>query len=199
MIAITRRGRRLRDASGQSLLEFAMTLPFLLVAGLGVIDVGYLLFDQHVVTKLSREGANLISRSASLQDAAAALQSMNTPPVDFSNGSKVILSVLKRGASTGTANYDKTILYERYEFGALPKQSKLTTAGTGTFGGPPDYVAVNSDSNTALQVTNLPTNIIAARGGLIYVAEIYSTHEALTPLSSFGVQLPTTLYSIAYF
>jgi hypothetical protein len=34
---------------------------------------------------------------------------------------------------------------------------------------------------------------------MIYVTEIYTTHEALGPLAVFGVTLPSTLYSIAYF
>ena len=38
---------------------------------LGVVETSYGLLDQHVVTKLTREGSNLISRDTSLQDAAA--------------------------------------------------------------------------------------------------------------------------------
>ena len=47
---------------------------------LGVVEVGYALLDQHVVTKLTREGSNLISRDVTLQDAATAMQSMTTRP-----------------------------------------------------------------------------------------------------------------------
>ena len=61
--------RWLHDTRGQTLLEFALCLPLVLVLALGVIEVSYALLDQHVVTKLSREGANLISRDSSLLDA----------------------------------------------------------------------------------------------------------------------------------
>ena len=44
-------------------------MPLVLVLVLGVIEVGYALLDQHVVTKLTREGSNLISRDTSLADA----------------------------------------------------------------------------------------------------------------------------------
>ena len=37
------------------------------------------------------------------------------------------------------------------------------------------------------------------RGGLVYVTEIFTTHNLLTPLDRFGVTVPNTLYSIAYF
>jgi hypothetical protein len=72
-------------------------------------------------------------------------------------------------------------------------------AGSGTFGAGPDYVAANSDTNAGLQIDNLPGNLDVTRGGLLYVTEIFTTHDLLTPLDRFGVTVPSTLYSIAYF
>ena len=78
--------------------------------------------------------------------------------------------------------------------------SGQATVGTAdAFGGPPNYEAVNSDNNTGLQVTNVPANLITPRGGMIYITEIYNTHQLLTPVANFGLRIPTTLYSIAYF
>jgi hypothetical protein len=191
--------RIVRDCRGQSLLEFGLVLPFLLVLALGAVEVGHLLLDQHVVTKLSREGANLISRNTTLEEAVEALTSMSARPVDFNTRSKVIFSVLKKGATTGTANYDRVFLYQRYEYGNIPGNSKLSTNGGGGFGGPPDYEAANSDQAAGLQVTNVPADLIPTRGGMIYVTEIYTQHDLLTPLGRFGIGIPTRLYSIAYF
>lgn len=190
---------RLAAAGGQGLVEFSLVLPLLMVTLLGVIEVGYALLDQHVVTKITREGSNLISRDITLQDAATAMKSMTTRPVNFDNGSRLILSVIRKGATTGTANYDKVILYQRYEYGALAAQSALTTKGPAGFGGPPDYVAPNADTNANLQLTNLPGNIVLPIGGLAYVAEVFATHAPITPLDRFGISLPGTLYSVAYF
>ena len=116
-----RRTRTPPSRRGQSMVEFAMVLPFLLVIVLGVVEVGYALLDQHVVTKLAREGANLISRDATLQEAEAALRSMSGRPINFADGSKVIFSVLKQGATTGTSNYGQMILYARHQFGNLAR------------------------------------------------------------------------------
>ena len=69
--------------------------------------------------------------------------------------------------------------------------------GTGSFTGP-DYEAANSDTDTRLQVTNLPTGLVAS-GGMIYITEIFSTHTLITPFDRFGVVVPSVLYSIAYF
>ena len=190
---------KLACASGQSLLEFAIVVPMVLAVALGVIELGYALLDQHVVTKLAREGSNLISRNTSLGDAAAALRDMSTRPVNFTNGnSKMIFSVIKKGATTGTSNYNQDILYQRYEYGSLSATSALTTRGAGSFGSAPEYTAANSDNNTGLQVTNLPPNLVAANG-YVYVTEIYTTHTLITPFDRLGIPVPSVLYSIAYF
>ena len=191
--------RSLTDSRGQSVVEMAFLMPLVLVIGLGVIEFGYALLDQHVVTKLTREGSNLISRDTTIEDAVTAMRSMSTRPVDFTTRSRVIFSVLKKGATTSTANYDQVILYQRHEYGSLTGTSGLRMRGSGTFGSGPNYVAANSDTNAGLQIANLPAYLNVTRGGLVYVTEIFTTHNLITPLDRFGVTVPNTLYSIAYF
>ena len=193
--------KRLSTSAGQSLIEFTLMMPLLLLLTLGVIEFGYVLLDEHVVTKLSREGSNLISRDTPLVQARTALESMSTRPVDFSDGSKLIFSVIRKGASVGTPNYNQHVLWQRYEYGdaSLPG-SVLQMQGSGSFP-PPDYIAVDSDQNTGLRVvpTTLPAGLNLTLGGMIYVTEIYTRHTLLTPLDRLGVTVPDTLYSIAYF
>ena len=189
---------RLRGSSGQSIIEFALIAPLAMVLVLGVVDVSYALLDEQVVTRLNREGSNLISRDTTLQDAASAMANMSARPVNFGTSSTVIFSVIKNVVTTGSSNFGKNVLYRRYQYGSLPATSTLVTNGAGSFGGAPDYQAANSDSDTSLQVTNLPPNLVIT-GGMLYVTEIYTTHTPLTPLDKFGIPLPTTLYSIAYF
>jgi Flp pilus assembly protein TadG len=195
-------GRRVGQSSGQTLVECALVLPLLLLLAFGVIEAGYLFIDQHVVTRLSREGSNLISRNTTLEDAVNTMTSMTVRPVDFNSRSRVILSVLKRGERVGTTNYDKIFLYQRHAYGALSASSKLATLGTvgaGAFGGAPDYLAINGDDTAGLQVTNVPPDLIVPLGGTIYITEMFTTHDLVTPLANFGVSLPTSVYSIAYF
>jgi hypothetical protein len=184
-------------------MEFALIMPLALVLALGVVEMGYALLDQHVVTKLAREGANLISRETPLPQAAQAIASMSTSPVNFGNGSsRLIFSVVKRGATVGTANFDKMVLWQRYEYGTFPGSSKLN--GSGSFPAP-DYQAPNSDTNTGLRVTNLPGDLATVPGGMIFVAEIYTSHELITPFGFLtspmapGTVVPSTLYSVAFF
>ena len=192
------RFRFLRRDDGLSMIEFAVVMPVLLVIVLGVIEVGYALFDQHVITKLTREGSNLISRDTTLGDAANILNRMSTRPVDFSSNSKVIFSVIMKVGTTGTSNYNQAILYQRYSYGSGPGTSRLSTSG-GSYGPGPEYTALNPNNDTALRVSNLPSSVVVPLGGMVYVTEIFSRHTLITPFDRFGVTVPNTLYSIAYF
>lgn len=193
-----RRPRHLLSGDGgQTLLEFALVVPLVLVLVLGVVEVGYAVLDQHIVSKLSREGSNLISRDTSLADAATAMRSVSSRPVNFTDGSsKVIFSVVKKVATVGANNFNKAVLYQRYEYGTYAGSSILNNSG-GSFGSSPEFQAVNSDNDTSLQVTNVPATM--AVGGMLYITEIYTRHPLITPFNRFGVPMPQTLYSIAYF
>ena len=188
-----------RSESGTSMIEFALMMPLICALALGVVEMGWGLLDAHVVTRLAREGSNLISRDTSLQAAASAMQGMHARPVDFDSGSKVIFSVIRNVDTIGAPNYGMPVLYQRYEYGSFAASSQLTIAGSGSFGPAPDYRRSTPNSNTGLQVTNLPPNVGTTLGGMTYVTEIYSPHELLTPFNSFGFSMPTSLYSIAYF
>jgi hypothetical protein len=195
--------QRAASPRGQSLVEFAIVLPIVLVLALGVTEVSYALLDQHVVTKLTREGSNLISRDTSPLDAATALTSMTTRPVNFATGAKVIFSVIKNVQTAGAPNVNKNILYQRYVYGSLSDPSAKSTLHTvttvgGNLGSTPEFQAPNSDNDTGLQITNLPAGLVVA-GGMLYVTEIYSKHQLITPFDKFGIQVPPLLYSIAYF
>lgn len=188
------------SASGQSIVEFALVVPFLVVLVLGIAELGYALLDSHIVTKMTRESSNLISRDASIQDAVTAMVGMSSRPVNFTNGSsKIIFSVVMKVATPSKPNTSKPILYQRYVYGTYAGTSALTTAGTGSYGGAPDYQAANADTDTRLQVTNLPNAATMPDGGYMYITEIYTRHTLITPLDRFGITVPQTLYSIAYF
>jgi hypothetical protein len=59
----------LRDARGQGLVELVLTLPFLLLLALGLIEVSRAIEADHVMAGLTREGANLASRGSTLTEA----------------------------------------------------------------------------------------------------------------------------------
>jgi Flp pilus assembly protein TadG len=193
--------RRAADASGQSMIEMAMILPLIVTLVLGLIELSYALLDQHVVTKLTREGANLISRDATMTDAYNALRSMATRPIDFTSRTKVIFTVIKNPSTTGATNQGVPVVYQRYEAGATGVGGgSLVTCGCTAANFPaPTYTANDADTNAALRVTGgLPPNSVS-QGGFVYVTEVYTLHPLITPFDRFGITVPSTLYSIAYF
>ena len=192
--------RRTRSSErGQTMVEMAIVMPFVVMVSLGVVEVSYAILHQHVISRITREGANLISRDVTLLDASNALKTMSAAPVNFANGSQLVLSVLKKGSTVGTANYDKVVLYQRYAIGTLGTPSTLSTAGPAPVGPGPDFLTSNTDTNMNLRINNLPANVDMTRGALLYVAEVFTQHAPLTPLNQFGVAVPPTLRSIAYF
>jgi Flp pilus assembly protein TadG len=46
-----------RDERGGAMVEFALILPVLMIILLGILEGGLLLFNQHIITNASREGA----------------------------------------------------------------------------------------------------------------------------------------------
>jgi hypothetical protein len=187
-------------------VEFALTLPLLLILGLGIIEVSYVLYDQHLLIKYAREGSNLISRGTKIGDyngapgAATVMLSMASSPVDFTSAnSTMIFSVIQVGTTTGTSNFGRPILYQRYKIGTLNRSSVLNTSG-GTFGGAPDYYANNPDNDTNLRITNLAAlNIDMTNNPIIYVTEVYNNHNLITPFNNFGFSFPGVLYASAIF
>jgi Flp pilus assembly protein TadG len=191
--------RPLRDQSGQSVVEMAMVLPLCVTLALGVIELGYALLDQHVVTKLSREGSNLISRDSSPDFAYQALESMRTGNIDFLSTSKVIFTVVKQPTS-GSNSGVNVVAVRRTAGASVGSGSAITCGGcSADLGSSPDYAAADPDNNSSLRVTGgVPAGSIGP-GGWLYITEIYSNHPLITPFDRLGIAVPTSLYSIAYF
>ena len=59
MAALTRLRARLSSESGAELVEFAVTLPLLLLIVLGIVECGLIFREYEVVTNAAREGARI--------------------------------------------------------------------------------------------------------------------------------------------
>ena len=190
--------RHRRAMRGQSIVEFAMVLPFMLTLVLGIIEVGYALYENHIIIAMAREGSNLISRQSTLSEAEAAIVTASSGPVNLSNDGKLIFSVVRLG--TGGANLNQAIISQRHVVGTINANSVLGDPPTSAYDNGPNYTAKNPDNDLSVRVSGpLPNGLTLTAGQSFYITEIYTTRQAITPFEKFGIALPTRLYASAYF
>jgi Flp pilus assembly protein TadG len=122
--------RVVRKASGgQSFIEFAIVLPLLLLLGLGVFEFGRAIQAKNIITNMSREAANLASRTTDdPQYIINAIASTAQPLNMSSNGMIYITQVI--------ANPDLTIkVVAQYKWvGTYQPTSKVLVGTCTTWG-----------------------------------------------------------------
>jgi Flp pilus assembly protein TadG len=156
---------------GQGLTELTLALPTLLLLGLGLIEVSRAIETNHIMSNLTREGANVASRGGSL-DAAVALTRANQAAVGLGTSGGVIAS---RIVVTG----------------GVPRVAhQVVSAGLSAASrvGMPDSVAV------AYQSAGL------SEGESYYVVELFLSYVPVTGFNRFLVGLiPETMYDRSLF
>jgi TadE-like protein len=182
-----------RSQAGQALFEFGVALPILMALVLGVIEVGYALFQSQLATTMAREGSNLISRQVTIGDAESALETMS-PVVRFDTDGALVLSVIKLG--TGGSNKDAPIIVQRHSAGAFLATSTLGNPPQSSYNGWPDYTALDADNDGSIRVSgDLPNGLTLTPGESVYVTEIFTHRTSIVPF----MPLPETLYASAFF
>jgi Flp pilus assembly protein TadG len=89
--------RNPRAAQGQSLIELAIILPVLLMLALGVVDYARAIQFNNILVAMSREGANLASRTTETpQNIIAALNNTAEPLVMATDGRVYITKIMGR-------------------------------------------------------------------------------------------------------
>ena len=116
--------KRRNNASGIAAVEFAIVLPLLVILLLMVVDLSRAIQAKIILLNISREGANLASRSTAdlsgssqtIMDALAA----TTPPLDMNKrGMIYITKIMGYTAKSGLRN----IVLEQYRWNAGAKTS----------------------------------------------------------------------------
>lgn len=163
---------RLRDEEdGQELVELALVLPFLLAVLLGILEFGHMIDSRHTLSVLSREGANIASRGASLQEAL---------DVTLQNGGDISLGSLGGGVVSRVRIQDDTPwVTEQVHSEGYANHSRLGPAGRPA---------------TSISSLDLPN------GKNVFVVELFYDYQDLTPLGGFlrGV-VADTMYDRALF
>lgn len=160
------------DESGQAIVEFSLVVMLLLIMACALADVGRAIYQEQVITNLTREGSNLAARGTSLTDSATAVVQGSAPLNIVINGRVIVTAVTNNGGAiqiTGQVSQ-----------GGIPAASKVGTV----IGG---LAALPAAAQPPLTQT-------------VYVTEVFYAYQAVTPIGQLmGLTLPSILYDVAYF
>ena len=197
LLSVTTRRRRLGHR-GQTLAEVAIVLPLLLTLCIGTLQLGFVLYQGHVVRKVAREAANLLSRQANFDATAAAIQTSLPHLGGFDPNAKLILSVVQLGV--GGANAGQPIIAQRLEVGSLGGNSIIGNPPSTAFGSGPNYPALDPNNNTSLLTGTLPNGLTVTAGDAIFVAELYINRRDIAQIAwPFAIAFDDHLYANAIF
>ena len=191
--------KRLRGhpESGQSALEFGLSLPFLVAIVVGTFAVGMLLDRHMTVTQLSRNAGNMYARGidfGSLQNQQVLLRAASGMGMTPTTGDGVIYLSLVIMAPPGSgANENQPVIAQRFQIGD-------PSVGTSVVGMPPAAAngSVPNYFNDPAAIATLPsgiTNVMVA-SDRIFVSEVFH-HPRLLRFP--GIVAPDTMSTIVYF
>lgn len=108
----------LRQVKGQSLIEFALVLPLLLLILLGIMDFSLVMYNQAVITNAAREGARagIVARTprrtvSEIQGIADGYCTSHVVSFATSTPSTVVVGYLANPSSTDELTVSVTYLY----------------------------------------------------------------------------------------
>lgn len=205
--AIARLARRLsNDQRGQSVIEFAVSLPFLVLMAIGTFAVG-MVIDRHLTMgQLVRNAGNMFARGISFnsdqnkQFLVAAATGMG---MTLTGGKSVVylslLQMIPANADCGTgpgscANAGEVVIAQRFTVGN-------TSIDDSRFGMPSNILADGNhadffDDTDAVATVPTALSSIMAPNEILYAVEVYHEPDTLTFQ---GIFAPDVMYSRAFF
>ncbi len=164
---------QVRKEKGSVLIEFCFILPVLAMMIFGVIDFGRLIQASLIITNVSREGADLVSRDIkSGSDLLDMLQS-SASPLDLSTIGKIYITTVQAGTSNAAPSpvIDTTTSVSRGSLGV----SSVVVSGASSLGLTQALYnhLVYNDSNKTADILG------------VAVVEVYYKYRPITPLPSF--------------
>ncbi|MFC5475284.1 TadE/TadG family type IV pilus assembly protein [Paraherbaspirillum soli] len=168
------RQQRLRPAcAGIAAIEFALILPLLLLLALPIVDLARAIQANMILINISREGANIASRSAQL-DSVSSQNVMNalaatTPPLDMSKQGMVYITKVMGHLQAGVV---RNVILEQYRWtgnpGYAPASTVWTCASWANDGSCSGIPANPDNAGTANTMTGL-----LADGDVVYAVEAF--------------------------
>jgi len=160
---------------GQAMIEFALVLPFLVVLMLGIFDFARAIRSNNIISNMSREGANLVSRSTLPQQDIMNAISNTAQQLDMQRTGMMYVTVVN-----GVTGRDPTI------------QSQYSWSSSTLSNKPASKLGTQASPTThSLAALNLQT------GQTANVVEVFYMYQSL--FSTNAAKLTKQLYSRTIF
>jgi Flp pilus assembly protein TadG len=168
--------KRLEDEGGGALVELAICLPILCVLVFGVIECSQIIFDNQVMSGLSRQGSDLASRGTTLTTTVSALV-IQGASLNIGTQGRIIVTEV-----ANNVNGNPQIV------GQAESSTGISVAS-----------AVGSGIGSPASMPSSASTVLNA-GQTLYVTEVFYSYNPMTPLGSFlNTSFASTLYEAAYF
>jgi len=167
--------RQRKMEKGATLTELIILTPILLTLILASVDLGRLVFARQVMTDLSREAANLVSRGASAEEAFSATL-IAEQAFDLEQSGMIIISRVRRQTPTN----DTPWVVEQDVHGRVS--------------------GMQSHIGMLNGVASIPKMKSVERGVTFTAVEMFHTFEPAFNFATLGLDIyPTVLYDAAFF
>lgn len=171
-----KRSRLDNRTSGQACVELAIVLPLLVLLLLGIFDFASMISANNTIANMSREGANLASRSQISTQSIMDTLADTAQPLDMKNNGMLIVTLVQ-----GTNGQPKILSQTTWHNGAMQAASRIGT---------PTSAAPNPTANNLGDISLKPSQIVSA-------VEVFYNYQSV--FSTEMLRFPGRLYSMTIF
>lgn len=166
------------DNRGIAALELAIVLPILCMMLFAIIDIGMLVDSRLIITNLSREGANLLSRDLKGGTDLLSYLTSSSSPLDMVNSGKIYATTISSGQ---TSQSPDPVITSQVSTGNLSVSSGISSDA------PQMGLPVAMYNHLVFNPTNHVADILG-----VSVVEVFYQYTPITPLASFAPGLLVT-------
>jgi hypothetical protein len=176
-----------RTATGSAAVEFAFILPLLVLLALPIFDFARVIQANMILINLSREGANLASRSSQTPQTIMNALAATAPPLNMgSNGMIYITKVM--GNKEGNSIRNVIVQQDKWLAGSYAPASTLWNCAGGWTDGSCNGISANPND---APIANVMKGQLAD-GEVIYVVEgFYNAGNMLFSAMNLGFGITT--------
>jgi Flp pilus assembly protein TadG len=168
--------KRLEDERGAALIELAICLPLLFILLFGLIDFSQIIYDNEVMSGLTRQGSDLASRGTTLTSTLSAV-GIQGASLNIGTRGRIIVTEVANDVNGNPQIVD---------------QMESTTGISVTS-------AVGSGIGNRASMPSSASTVLNA-GQTLYVTEVFYSYVPITPIGGFlKISVASTLYNAAYF